>query len=240
MTKMAKGSSPSTSSRGFSGGTMRSDAQTMPHALQRMHNCLKAIPDLPKSVENPLKCPHIVECIERMNEVTLKEVGLEKENLKSRLSYSMSIVSCEEHDIAVFVVPKGNTLPLHDHPGMTVASKLLHGSLEVTSFDHADKHEGLYYTTTEIKKASDDTWILSPSQGNLHQFRALSNCVILDVLTPPYDNTKRKCTFYEVNRIERGGRVLWKLNARPSYWMPDEDSIVYNGDGYYRGLKVEL
>ena len=94
MTKMAVGSSPSTSSRGFSGGTMSSDAQTMPHALQRMHNCLKAIPESTQVGGNPLKCPHIVECIERMNEVTLKEVRIREGEfeIKAQLFYEYCIV----------------------------------------------------------------------------------------------------------------------------------------------------
>ena len=240
---LAMGSS-SPSGRGFSGGAVSSDAQTtMDHPLQRMHDCLKARPDLTKSIEDPAKCPHIAECIERMNEVTLKDVGLEKETLKSKKSYYMNIVSCDEHDIAVFVVPKGNTLPVHDHPGMTVASKLLHGSLEVTSFNKVEAHEGLYSAMTEIKNSSDDTWTLTPTQGNLHQFRALTSCVILDVLTPPYDNVERKCTFYQVKRAITNspddGVVLWSLIARPSYWMPDEDQILYNAHQYYQGFKVQ-
>lgn len=49
--------------------------------------------------------------------------------------------------------------------------------------------------------AADDAWFLSPTEGNYHEFTALSNCVVLDVLLPPYSESEdRRCTYYSVGR----------------------------------------
>ena len=37
---------------------------------------------------------------------------------------------------------------------------------------------------------------LTPTRGNLHEFKALENTILFDVLTPYYDNKTRFCNFY--------------------------------------------
>ena len=73
------------------------------HPLQRIHDLLKEVPDLTKSVSNPEKCPNLLRCVDLMNEVTLEDLGLEKDELHSKLAYSMNIIKCKSHDITIFV-----------------------------------------------------------------------------------------------------------------------------------------
>jgi hypothetical protein len=134
------------------------------------------------------------------------------------------------------VVPKGNVIPLHDHPGMLVASKLLHGELELVSFE--ESHGGLYSARSSIKTELDEPWYITPTNNNLHQFRAIKTCVILDLLMPPYNgNEGRTCTYYKKRAAEG---LFWQLVPYPAFYMPDERDCVYNGDSFYKGFKPDL
>jgi plant cysteine oxidase len=105
-------------------------------------------------------------------------------------------------------------MPLHDHPGMTVFTKVLIGSARLEAYDWARPRvlAGCCSGSrprTLAKKVRDDhgvtaaasAWVLFPnSGGNMHRFAAAedAHCAFLDVLTPPYAPTdRRRCTFYQ-------------------------------------------
>lgn len=99
--------------------------------------------------------------------------------------------------IALFAVSAGEVIPLHDHPGMTVHQRVLRGALEVdawelVSADGTARHHGATLWDVAAGVAT-----IAPGAGGLHRVRALRDAVFLDVLAPPYGETRR-CTEWRV------------------------------------------
>lgn len=120
----------------------------------------------------------------------------------------IAFVSVEDNPlftIAVFVLPTGVALPIHDHPAMSVVSSVLWGTLEVTSYDRLSatpsdpSAQFLALTRPPDVLHSGDLRTLSPDAGNIHQFRARAPTAVFDVLVPPYDTSAgRPCNYYRV------------------------------------------
>ncbi|XP_010267114.1 PREDICTED: plant cysteine oxidase 1-like [Nelumbo nucifera] len=115
------------------------------------------------------------------------------------------IYESDDFSIGIFCFPAGSSLPLHDHPGMTVLSKVLYGSVYCKAYDWLKvdtancRMIGLASTVMEgIIKAPKQASVLFPrSGGNIHSFTALTPCAILDVLSPPYsDEFGRPSTYF--------------------------------------------
>ncbi|XP_022988474.1 plant cysteine oxidase 3 isoform X1 [Cucurbita maxima] len=123
----------------------------------------------------------------------------------------IDIFEGESFTICIFSFPTSSVIPLHDHPGMTVFSKVLYGSLHVKAYDWVEpafiqeskdstNFQGRLakLAVDEVLTASSGTSVLYPKTGgNLHCFTAVSPCAVLDVLSPPYNEDKgRRCTYF--------------------------------------------
>ncbi|KAJ1294337.1 hypothetical protein BS78_01G139100 [Paspalum vaginatum] len=127
-----------------------------------------------------------------------------------------TIYECANFSIVIFLLPPGAVIPLHNHPGMTVFSKPLRGSLHVTAYDwvvpqqhrQADDAPGAASTSRRRRlakvaldadlRAPCDALVLFPeSGGNMHRFEAATPCAVLDVLGPPYSAGDRDCSYYQ-------------------------------------------
>ncbi|GLT72488.1 hypothetical protein SLA2020_444190 [Shorea laevis] len=122
----------------------------------------------------------------------------------------------EKFSMGIFCLPPSGVIPLHNHPGMTVFSKLLFGTMHIKSYDwvvddpintSADVNPShITAPAARLAKVKVDsnftapcnTSILYPADGgNMHCFTAVTPCAVLDVLGPPYsDPDGRHCTYY--------------------------------------------
>lgn len=213
--------------------------------------------------------PVVQEIVDLMGAISLEELGLDpdavsdpyagalKLNLRDRIKY-MRIYEDHLMTLGLFCFPAGTTIPLHNHPGMTVFSRLMFGSLRVTAYDWLEPHIAPVTSGSARAKLIMDTTVDAPapplvlfpaSGGNLHEFAAQTPCVLLDLLTPPYEPPARDCTYYRVQQAPLEWPVPTGAGARqpaPSANPEAEVELeVYNPhdfevvSGLYPGLAVK-
>eukprot|EP01134_Creolimax_fragrantissima_P003168 CFRG3168T1 len=132
-----------------------------------------------------------------------------------------SVVSHRNYTIGIFYLKKGEIIPLHDHPEMTVLSKVLYGRLRVRSMDWVQERNNELLLESKIRNRFNprlrvaqagsefvidgDTeedpestvGVLRPLAGNIHELFALTDTAFLDVLGPPYKEGLRDCHYYK-------------------------------------------
>lgn len=95
---------------------------------------------------------------------------------------------------------------------MTVLSRVLYGQMHIQSFDWEDSasHSGVVTVHDKVFTSDDSPVALYPSSGgNIHQFTALTDCAVLDLLSPPYSTDEgRDCTYYKLTKKDNGAIAL--------------------------------
>ncbi|KEH37979.1 2-aminoethanethiol dioxygenase-like protein [Medicago truncatula] len=140
--------------------------------------------------------------------------GVNQLSRVARWAKPITYVDIHESDsftMCMFCFPTSSVIPLHDHPQMTVFSKLLYGSLHVKAYDWVEppcivKSKGPGHAQVRLAKLAVDKVLNAPCEtsvlypncgGNIHCFTAVTPCAMLDVLAPPYKEYEgRKCTYY--------------------------------------------
>ena len=171
-----------------------------PNAVKALHNAVRDAVEQHASALTE-QGPQIDALLTAMSAVDAAALGIQE--YKGACTY-LGIVEHADYAIAAFVLAPHAKIPLHDHPGMTVLSSVISGSMRVTSFDVGA--DGKARRSSSIMTSADGPAALFPSVNNVHEFRAGANgAVVLDVIVPPYDeDSGRDCHYFEAVSL-RGG-----------------------------------
>lgn len=148
----------------------------------------------------------------------------------------------EHYSMGVFVFPPHARIPLHDHPGMCVLSRILYGEVQRTSLDLPSqprsrwwpwRQPGRRLAQREIQYLQAPACtMLYPERGNLHEFVAgPTGAAILDVLVPPYDEDDRDCSYFECVDHETDPSSVW-VQTIP---QPDDFNCVSGAYQKWKG-----
>lgn len=148
--------------------------------------------------------------------------------------YESSLIS-----FSLFLIRKGQSLPIHNHPNMNGLIKVIHGEGSIKSFttiNNTDNTNSLVKTklnyTKIITENTSEILSLDPINNNIHEISASENTdlAFLDLLIPPYEND---CVYYEIVKEDESDTNLIELKKVP---CPDYyycDSLIYTGSTVY-------
>ncbi|PKU66587.1 plant cysteine oxidase 2 [Dendrobium catenatum] len=185
-------------------------------AIQRLFEVCMAVFKGPRTVPSP-KDVQMLQLV--LDKLKPEDVGLstdlpffkDRSTAKETPAITYThIYNCDKFSMCIFFLPPTAVIPLHNHPGMTVFSKLLLGTMHIKSYDWVDNYKtdkdppSAQSRLAKIVENSDftapcETSILYPTTGgNIHTFRAITPCAVLDILGPPYSKEDdRDCTYYK-------------------------------------------
>lgn len=184
--------------------------------LQQLYSYCKKVFNGPGVVPPPQDVQYLCAVLDSMKP---EDLGLRKDLpffkpgscVKENPSVTYTTVyRCQNFSLVLFLLPASAVIPLHNHPEMTVFSKLLLGTMHIKAYDWADPvdeprcEQPSSLRLAKLKEnavftAPCDTTVLYPtSGGNIHAFTAITPCAVLDVLGPPYSKEDgRDCTYYK-------------------------------------------
>jgi len=132
-------------------------------------------------------------------------------NSKQIFDYIEILDNIPFFNVGIFLIPKGNYLPLHNHPNMLVISKVIWGSVQISSYDKQVKINNQLekFNIFQVNEKSkvilnlNEISILTPDKNNIHEVIAYEDSAFFDIILPSYDHCQnRECEYFEMIKLK--------------------------------------
>eukprot|EP00284_Hemiselmis_tepida_P009854 CAMPEP_0174926392 /NCGR_PEP_ID=MMETSP1355-20121228/11224_1 /TAXON_ID=464990 /ORGANISM="Hemiselmis tepida, Strain CCMP443" /LENGTH=306 /DNA_ID=CAMNT_0016172421 /DNA_START=78 /DNA_END=995 /DNA_ORIENTATION=- len=170
-----------------------------------------------------------------MGEMTASDFGVSEEDVPYDSIGFKYVYEHQDFTIMMMLFPAGVSIPCHDHPEMTVYSKVLFGEVQVSSFDPQPackcgkncfddrfiSRPVQLWRNREVWTPESGTLRTSMEEGNLHQFHATKASCIIDVMSPPYseeDGGPRECSYYRIGPSAQGCLYAVQVDVPDDYY----------------------
>jgi hypothetical protein len=196
----------------------KKDLKKLLDKIMEKYNLIKFQDSKDNYLKNYLNCKDIINLINYTKEnINYKLINITEEkkeeffkDLKYDFDYIDIINNKPNFTAGVFLVPKGNSLPLHNHPNMIVCTKLLFGKILIKNYDRINSNndnnnnnfDNDFFKVKEKEKILleiNDISILTPFENNIHSIHALEDSAFFDIILPAYDDESgRECDYYKI------------------------------------------
>jgi hypothetical protein len=159
-------------------------------------------------LENYLDEFELSQCVELVNNLTIKDLGCSKsfQNLRNYIQHGMNYISIFDdpfYSVGIFYMPKGTIIPLHDHENMMGMSKVISGSIRIESYDRVSykNDQENYFEVMLVEDSvfsSNEVSIFTPYSKNYHQITALKDTAFLNILVPDYGDND--CNYFKLSK----------------------------------------
>ena len=97
--------------------------------------------------------------------------------------------SHEALEVARFHFQKGEDVPVHDHPGITIYMYVISGKLRIKSYNVVGEQEGkkIFRQVVDNVLSAGESASLTPEHANVHSLTILEDDTqFIDAFAPPY------------------------------------------------------
>ena len=158
---------------------------------------------LEKILANPTFHPQLVELVDSLR---FEPLALPKSIKK--IGY-IPLIESKELTLCMFYLPESFEIPFHNHPSQHVILKVLRGNALITNCDtnttcsgqyiFGSQYEILNSSDIQLEESAKNLLLVEPLSNNIHQIRALTDIVFVDLVTPPYDAGEHRITYFSKN-----------------------------------------